>query len=59
MPKTIDLLWATALWPFIYVGALVNGYAHPKFYYQFELPEDRECNDLSNKRKWLHAFKAA
>lgn len=61
-----DTLWLICLSPFILLGAIVNKYAMTRqvygnndifHYFRDELPSDYECNDLPNKRKWLHKYK--
>jgi hypothetical protein len=61
-----DQIWLMALSPLILLGAIANKYSMTRqiyganemfHYFQDELPGDHECNDLPNKRKWLHKYK--
>lgn len=61
-----DKIWSICLWPFIVMGSIANKYSmtpqvyganHMFHYFQDELPDDRECSDLNNKRQWLHKYK--
>jgi hypothetical protein len=62
----LDRIWEIILFPAIILGVLANKYARTKqirneneqfIYFRFELPEDKDCNDVPNKRKWLHKYR--
>lgn len=64
----VDWLWWVALYPAVFLGGIANKYGRtpgtvringvvPKFYWEWELPEDYDCDDLENKRSWLKEYR--